>query len=351
MPYSSDDVLYFPSIEIRSSNWLKASLLVWDHIYRIVPPGYEPHDNRQARMAVDAGLLRNLTIEKDDRDRAYRSFSRIISRAPFVPHGFSERDIDYVHTGKIDERLHSLLENSSAVLHGDWYQMPRGLAKGYMLTLARKAAQRRGLSLTTDSADAWTADAYLHTRGNLDEHLSDEESEEQFCHAIINDLLPLNLASIDMAAILRLRKTHDDERQALRVEIGRTLTSLTRCESPEYARHIVENACKSLEKRKLAYKRGIRAFLGEFSTASLIVGVPTTLTALSTFAMGDPQDLKKIGGALVVGSVAALADAQRARTQRRTDQIGSYLVHVEDEDGTASHLPHFPRLMEEFVND
>lgn len=350
MSYGSDNALYFPSIEVRSSSWLKASLLVWDYIYRIVPSGYQPRDSREVRIAVDAGLVRDIHLEDADRDLAYREFSRLMSMAPFLPDGFSEHGEVAVHTGKIDERLQPLLESASALLKGDWYEMPRGLAKGYMLTLARKTAQRRGMCIATDSPDAWTATAYLEARGNVDEYLMNDTEEERYCHVLINDLLPLNLASVNMDAIVQLHETHDDERRALRSELARVMTSLTRCESPEYARHLQTNAVRALDKRKQSYRKGLRSYLGDFVTASLIVGVPTTLTALSTFGMSDPNELKAVGGALLVGSVAALADTGRARSTRRADQIGSYLVHVEEESQVL-RIPHFPRLMNEFVND
>ncbi|SRR6266478_3433885 len=52
-------VLYFPSIEFRSVEWLKLALLLWDRIYRIVPPSYTPQDSYEVRVAVDAGLIVN----------------------------------------------------------------------------------------------------------------------------------------------------------------------------------------------------------------------------------------------------------------------------------------------------
>jgi hypothetical protein len=350
MSYGSDNVLYFPSIEVRSPSWLKASLLVWDYIYRIVPPGYEPRDSREVRIAVDAGLLRDISLEDADRDLAYREFSRMIAMAPFLADGFSERGEVAVHTGKIDERLQPLLEDVSVLLKGDWYEMPKGLAWGYMLALARKTAQRRGMCVATDNPDAWTAAAYLDAGGNMDESLMNDDDEERYCHVLINDLLPLNLTSVPMDAIVHVRDKHDDERRALRNEIARVMTSLTRCESAEYARHLQANAMKALEKRKESYRRGMKSYVGDFINASLIVGVPTTLTALSTFGMSDPNDLKAIGSALLIGSVAALADSGRARSARRVDQIGSYLVEVESESRVV-RIPHFPRLMNEFVND
>ncbi len=33
----ADNVLYFPTIEFQSDEWLKSASFVWEHVYRIVP--------------------------------------------------------------------------------------------------------------------------------------------------------------------------------------------------------------------------------------------------------------------------------------------------------------------------
>ena len=38
--FASRSILYYPTIEFQSETWVKASLLFWDKIYRIVPANY-----------------------------------------------------------------------------------------------------------------------------------------------------------------------------------------------------------------------------------------------------------------------------------------------------------------------
>ena len=56
MSGSSGSILYFPSIEFNDENWVKASLLLWDRIYRITPNNYIPNDNETILEAVDNDL-------------------------------------------------------------------------------------------------------------------------------------------------------------------------------------------------------------------------------------------------------------------------------------------------------
>ncbi|MDR6944705.1 hypothetical protein J2W55_004565 [Mucilaginibacter pocheonensis] len=46
---SSASILYYPSIEFASYEWVKSSLLLWDYVYRIVPENYETHDSPAVR--------------------------------------------------------------------------------------------------------------------------------------------------------------------------------------------------------------------------------------------------------------------------------------------------------------
>ena len=54
-----DSILYYPHIEFQNVAWVKSSLLLWNHVYRIVPEGYVPNDND------DIKALENLVNSKD----------------------------------------------------------------------------------------------------------------------------------------------------------------------------------------------------------------------------------------------------------------------------------------------
>lgn len=59
-----DSVLYFPSIEFQSDEWVKSSLLFWDKIYRIVPPDYAPNDSETVLEATRHSLIKNILLDK-----------------------------------------------------------------------------------------------------------------------------------------------------------------------------------------------------------------------------------------------------------------------------------------------
>ncbi len=105
----TDSVLYFPSIEFASDEWVKSSLLFWDRIYRIVPKDYEPNDSKTVQEAINCGLIRNISLEKKDLSKTADQFLKFCDKLPFIPAGL-EKKPEKIHIDKIDKRLYPDLE-------------------------------------------------------------------------------------------------------------------------------------------------------------------------------------------------------------------------------------------------
>lgn len=347
---SEDDALYFPSIEIQSLSWLRASLLMWDHVYRIVPDNYAPHDSNDVRAAVDAGFLRTISLQEADRREAGESFERMLEAAPVMPDAFQDDEPVPIHFGKIDERLYPALDEVNARLVGNWYEMPRGLARGYMLSLAETVARRRTLSLATDNPDAWTATIYVGMDGNIGDPAYSDETEDQVAAVSIERLLPVFVDDLPIAQLLGFAAEHAEERREFRRHVTGFLNRLARCESAKHAEDMLADLGDGFRKRIEALRKlntGLRSNRGE---AALIVGVPTTLTAISALS----TIAGSMGGwlaSLLIGTVATLADSTRARRTREKDMVGSYFLDVESLGSNRQGLPHLSYLMNEFVND
>ena len=57
-----DSILYYPHIECQNEAWVKSSLLLWDHVYRIVREGYVPNDSDDIKVLVDEELVREIKL-------------------------------------------------------------------------------------------------------------------------------------------------------------------------------------------------------------------------------------------------------------------------------------------------
>jgi hypothetical protein len=89
---NSDSILYFPSIEIRDPNWLRAALMVWGKVYRIVPEHYRPDDSDEVKKVGDAGLLTNLRLSKEELSETYDAYSTFMQGLRSVPDGLDTTD-------------------------------------------------------------------------------------------------------------------------------------------------------------------------------------------------------------------------------------------------------------------
>lgn len=62
------NALYYPTIEIRDTDWLKTALLFWDSISTIVPEQVkEPYREYDTQYLADINFLRSLTINSDNK--------------------------------------------------------------------------------------------------------------------------------------------------------------------------------------------------------------------------------------------------------------------------------------------
>lgn len=66
--------MYYPHIEFQNEAWVKSCLLLWNHVYRIVPEGYTPNDSDEIKALVDADLVRNIKLDDKDREDTFDEF-------------------------------------------------------------------------------------------------------------------------------------------------------------------------------------------------------------------------------------------------------------------------------------
>lgn len=62
------NALYYPTIDVRDTNWLKTAILFWDSISTIVPESLTyPYEQPETQYLADIGFLRPLYVNSDDK--------------------------------------------------------------------------------------------------------------------------------------------------------------------------------------------------------------------------------------------------------------------------------------------
>jgi hypothetical protein len=358
--FDNSRLLHYPTIEFLDDTWLKASLCIWDKIYRIVPPSYSPSDSNEVKLAIDNGLVENISLNKDDLTQTADLFEKFWEDVPFVPagvDGYESLDVK-LHPEKVDVRIRPILESLSSKIDPDgWLSLSPQVANAYMLFLSETISKRRNIPKMTSDSDMFSIMQYFSNNGNFDEWVYNEDQEETIAALVIPAILPAGIECIHMTEVLRFRKKNEENRHAFRTLVSNFADDLSKIEDRGHAKQVAEDFREKLEKNNSTFIKIAGKTLQELPLASISVGIPTTLTAIGAIALGggDPYDFAKISSSCLIGVVASVSDAARSIRKTWKSAESSYLLELNRMFYGEGHLKYtvsrYDRIFNEFVND
>jgi len=356
----SKNILYYPNIEFFDETWIKSTLCIWEKIYRIVPTSYTPNDSDEVKVAIDNGLIENISLTEKDLSETADLFEKFWQQVPVIPagvEGWEEIDVK-LSTEKVDARILPLLISLSKKIDPNgWLKLSPEVANTYMLFLAETVSRRRQLPKLTDNSDMFSIMHYFTNDGNIDDFLYDTEKNEVTSSLVLTTLLPSGLNYSDMNKVIEFRKKFEEGRQLFRSSVMSLSKELTRVEDPKYAKEVIEEFQNKLNTTKKSILKSLGQTVADATAAALSIGVPTTLTAIGAFvSMGDPFDFQQFGQAGMIGVVATLSDVLRNRRKDWSPNESSYYLQLNKvfkNDGGEIKLsiPRYDRIIEEFIND
>jgi hypothetical protein len=351
MANSIDSVLYGPSIEFLSDEWLKCSLLLWDSVYRIVPTTCRPNDSHAVILAKDSGLVREVTLEKEDLSATYAEFLDFVKDVPFTPAGLTPH-IERVHEEKIDARLYPLLEAMAVRVDPEgWLSLPAELARGYMLYLAKTVSGRRNLATATDSVDEWAIMPYFKEEANFDERLYYPEAQGFYSFMMFSDVLPSRLESIEMKRVIEFAAARKDEKARLRKVLQEFSESIGTCKSQSHAASLVADYETQIKQAKKDFAGSMDFYDAEQGFSLLTVGLPIALGIFQVFGGKDPFNLLNIASSVFIGAIASYWQYSKVEQVMRKESYASYLVEIDRSLKGDSRVTRADRILEEFIND
>jgi len=362
MNYPSDYVLYFPSIEFQTDNWVKSSLLYWDKIYRIVPENYEPKDSKLILEAQEKDLIRNIILdEKETRDSGDQ-FLKFIDKLEQLPAGLDtgSEGTSYVHEDKIDKRLYPSLRKLGNIYNQNgWLNFPTKLARGYMFYLATAVAKNRGgFSMSTDNPDNWVVSSFFTENGNFNDYTYDREADGYYSSLVLDSFIPADLSNVSMSSIIEFLDDEKEQKEKFRSKVSNFTSSLSNCHNQETVSELIEDQLQEIENAKNDLKNSM-SFVPNLKSCfytCLMTGIPLAASALEYFTGGsqDPFNYYSIGASLTVGAVAAYNDFSQAKANRKENSFASYLVDVDKKFASPNKKGTYFNLgysFNEFVND
>ncbi|MHB1698370.1 MAG: hypothetical protein ACYCSQ_09750 [bacterium] len=343
--------LYYPTIEFQNMDFFKKSLLIWDKIFRIVPAGYEPYNNRAVQDAISAEAVVDLYLDDKEKEAAGNEFMIFYEQRKSLRNGltfpsrFSSHDFISLHPEKTDAKLQAIFQKISSKLDNDGFmRVPKNLGDIYMFYLAKIVAQKRNLNILTDSADSWTAGTYFAEEGNFNKEVYNRGAEAYLCNLAINGLLPDKLSDIPMKKILKFVNSYRDERSNFQNELEKLKEKISKYENKEHAIYDVKDFIKNFEKAKTDYRKSM-GFFNKRDTFSLLSTGVTVFRELLLSSSDIYNHPLKIGVDLLLWGVSAYAVRELIGKDKG---VASYLVSVEKLN--ASHKPLHTRF-NELIND
>lgn len=155
--------LYYPTIDIDDSEWIKNAILFWDEIDTIVPEAISsPYKNNDSRFLYDEGILKPLRLSPHDSilmnlQQEFLNFSETEPALDFFRKmdNVSEGPTDdshsefYLHLGKLPYIIQGQLRKAMDIGCNEWIKVSYNFADYYMTLLATKLAKRKHMCLVT----------------------------------------------------------------------------------------------------------------------------------------------------------------------------------------------------------
>jgi hypothetical protein len=348
----SDSVLYYPSIEFQSDNWVKLSLLFWDKIYRIVPPSYTPCDSETVIEATRHGLIKNISVDDKDKKIAEKKFNEFYEDLSFIPAGLEMRPYHRVHTDKIDNRLYPKLEKIAQKWYNEnWLYPPAHVAKGYMFCLSKIVADRRNVSRATDDNDAWTISPYFAENGDFGEDLYNPDAKSYYSALLIKDIFPANISEVSIEEIIKFLDEKRDLKAELRNEIFGFVSDLSECESVDFINETIADYKGEIESAKQELMKSAGFWNKDGLSFLLSIGIPLSNSVYKALANpSDPFSINDVGIGVITAIAAYLSNKYR-RSSDRGNSYYSYLIDMDQRLVGTNKYPDYSYAFNEFIND
>lgn len=304
--------IYYPKIHFKDVNWLKASLLYWDGIRRIVPPSVKVRDSDDVQCLVKEGLV----VDVDPgsyRGAARENFLANLRKLyqsrdgklppdtlggddywapdPVDVQGKSKRV--WIHAEKIDGRIALSLESlERAERDGPWWKVERRTAGLYMMSLAHSIGAAFGQAIVTDTDQRDAAGLFINTPSG-----STQPSGGTYVLArlVTSFPAPADMERVTVKELVKFRAQNEKLRGRFRRAMHRAARDIANYQPDEWQARLrelkreIDDAEK--EQRKRLDEIKVRALTG-----LLKISVPTWMAA--TFA---PTPYKEVAIATGVG--------------------------------------------------
>jgi len=357
--FTSDSILYYPTIEFQNETWVKAAITFWDKIYRIVPLNYKPKDSDGIKIAISNGVIENIELSENDLKVAADNFENFCNTLDWFPSGFDDDTYSVrLSAEKIDGRLKPYFDEfAGAIDKLGFYTVKPEIANGYMFFLSDSISKNRNIGKLSDNPDMFTAMSYFDGEGKFAEWLGDPEAKEIYTNTMIENLIPADIRSIKMDKIIRLGDDLKSHKTKFRNIVAEFSNKFSKIENKDFAIKELEKFKISLLENQLSRKELLKGFSQNLSKSVLYAGLPAFTSSLvgSVFTSSDDLlDLIEIFKGFIIGGVATMVDARRSVINWDSKKSNYYLDirnNLTSDENAKIQYRNMNSILEEYIND
>lgn len=350
------NVLYYPSIEFIDTKWLRASLCIWDNIYRIVPTDYEPNDCDEVKFLKDEGLIHDITLTEKDLSKTAKKYEHFMKKLPFLPAAAEKKDEEYMNLNinKIDVQLQAYFNSlSKQITKKNFLKVSKEQVNLYMLFLAQTVASDRKMAKITDSKDMYTAIQFFQQEGLFDSlELCNKEYDESLASLILPIVIPKDVGNLDIKKIITIRNKNIDNRQQFRDSVENFTKEMASIEDIQYIKECAIRFRKEQREIRNSYMRITKEDISEFSYSFITTTVPTILTNYITSSSQDST----LGNSIALSLIATLPPIATIIRTKWKSINANYLLQLGGKDdgefmGNSLKPYNFTSTLNEFIYD
>jgi hypothetical protein len=316
------NALYYPYIHIRDVNWLKATLLCFWQVRRMVPPGFHLNDCDEVKafrnlgVEVGGGEKRPLLIEeRTDTGEVYNAQRRMVNKLKvheyILKQGFSleaaikdygSHDSFQIYASKMPELIQYLQEQEEPLAWPTqiesgkphlWFAVHPKLGEAIMSVLAIAIAENKGLDIVTSSGTVQHALATLNEEAVLNNLLrhnakptgasgvdKDAELVDELAEIVMTTAFDLKRLSAEQ--ILELIKEGKDLRQFKQGLIP--IVRIPNIPDPEERQRRLKEAAGEVLAGWENYKKGLPYFAAQALVSAINFKNPDVVTGIMSGA-------------------------------------------------------------------
>lgn len=323
-----ENLVYFPTFEPPSPNWLKFALLYVDNFNPIVPNNRrnELSDDYQ-RIINETDLIEPYNPQYDQGDRASLKAIEFIEKVGQTPYRYSNlfnranviRNIAnpanrlfQIYQEKFSMNWeHFCLSNNYGQRTDDGILVSEELAFIFMTFLAEEIAFEEGKSIITDNN---TFDNFLNYRRTIPRAIFDRQN---FAQGVLSLTVPRNISEIPIANLIRFRNRNRERIRAFNTELNNS----------------INNVQQGISEREFVNR--FNDIYSELTTEILTQGLGVATIPLATYillqntAATNPEYINQIIGGLGIILTAKAAVGTKWREIVNRHNCKRYLTNLE----------------------